>query len=486
MWNVLRASHIRRPAPICRHIRQELRRFASAADVRQDDASAKDDIVDMLTESMQKEQEAPDKNVFKIRAFANAIKAIKQLDHPVRSVDDVKGVHGIGVGIARRINEFFARRLGDSNVSSSQLTISSSTSPSVNKSIDEAKMKRRAVAALQEVPSIGPKAARDLVEAGCMTLADLHKPEYLERLKPAMRVGVKFAKHLQTPVGRSEAEAVATLIQETISPEFDLHLVGSYRRGAPQSNDIDILLFHPSFDTLPTPPPSPSPFSPTTSTNTPKRGRPSIPFSFTSVSLSEREKSILLDEVVKPLEKCGVIAGKLSSGTKKFQGVARVPKRKRTGEWETAEERLEAASKNLGAYRRLDLNLAPLQSKASALLSLTGDLDFNRDMRSRAAKMGMHLNEFGLWRWVPSGDSTGASEATEVANASASSSKTKLSSKGEEDADACGIWEHVPTDSEASLLTELGVEWIEPEKRNFGFLSDKPKASRGRGRPRKV
>lgn len=85
------------------------------------------------------------------------------------------------------------------------------------------------------------------------------------------------------------------------------------------------------------------------------------------------------------------------------------------------------------------------------MLSLTGDIEFNKDMRVKAHKLGMHLNEFGLWRWQSNGSSVGAdSVETEV-----------------------GYWELVKAETEEEILIELGVDWIEPTKRNYSFLLDK-------------
>ena len=41
---------------------------------------------------MQEEDESPEKNVYKIKAFKTAIKVIQQLDHPLRSIEEAKNV----------------------------------------------------------------------------------------------------------------------------------------------------------------------------------------------------------------------------------------------------------------------------------------------------------------------------------------------------------------------------------------------------------
>lgn len=68
----------------------------------------------------------------------------------------------------------------------------------------------------------------------------------------------------------------------------------------------------------------------------------------------------------------------------------------------------------------------------------------------------MHLNEFGLWRWQSNGSSVDAdSVETEV-----------------------GYWELVKAETEEDILTQLGMEWIEPSKRNYSFVLGKKKATK--------
>lgn len=85
----------------------------------------------------------------------------------------------------------------------------------------------------------------------------------------------------------------------------------------------------------------------------------------------------------------------------------------------------------------LRTSLIPKRSRGSALLALTGDTEYNRDLRYTAIKLGLRLNEFGLWRWK------------------------------DEDND----WELVSSETEEGVLAELNKEWIDPERRNWGFVS---------------
>jgi DNA polymerase beta len=101
-------------------------------------------------------------------------------------------------------------------------------------------------------------------------------------------------------------------------------------------------------------------------------------------------------------------------------------------------------------------SLVPWRSRGAALLALTGDIEFNKDIRIKAGQLGMHLNEFGLWRW----QSNGSGDEPEA--------------EAEEDMEHKGFWELMKADTEEDILAELGMEWIEPTKRNFGFVVGKP------------
>lgn len=110
--------------------------------------------------------------------------------------------------------------------------------------------------------------------------------------------------------------------------------------------------------------------------------------------------------------------------------------------------------------------MVPMRSKGAAMVSLTGDIEFNRDLRLRAHKLGMHLNEYGLWRWRNK-DGSLLDESEEESDSTADSKEPT------------GSWELVRAETEEEILQEVGMEYIEPEKRNFAFLTPP------QGRPKK-
>ena len=85
----------------------------------------------------------------------------------------------------------------------------------------------------------------------------------------------------------------------------------------------------------------------------------------------------------------------------------------------------------------------PSKSKGAALLALTGDAEFLRHLKLKAAGIGMLLDEFGLWRW----------QANDILA----------------DDSANGFWEMANSDTEEEILEELGMGYVPPEKRNYGF-----------------
>ncbi|KAJ6611427.1 hypothetical protein B0H10DRAFT_2056629 [Mycena sp. CBHHK59/15] len=379
-------------------------------------------ILEMLKQNKEEEAQSPDKNVYKIRAFTSAIKVIKQLDSPIRSAAEAKALKGVGEGICRRIQDFLE---------------TSGHSPDASDP-DALKRQRIARAVLEEVPGIGPVKARELVKAGCMTLAQLRTPQYLDMLTTTQRVGAKYFEHLETRVTRVEAETVTQSIRDSLSSKYEVIIGGSYRRGAPTSSDIDLIILHPDHVHVPVP-----------------KVPPSAEISTTAVPrqrYSPTQSSILQLEVVPALQARGILAATLWNGALKWQGIVLIPGSESYAKDEdqfTERRRRAAAIENgEGAYRRMDLNLVAQKSRSAALLALTGDTEFNRDLRIRASKLGMHLNEFGLWRWNEYSD-------------------------GKEDRSTIGYWELVRAETEEEVLQELGMDYVEPTKRNFSLVLGK-------------
>ncbi len=125
-----------------------------------------------------------------------------------------------------------------------------------------------------------------------------------------------------------------------------------------------------------------------------------------------------------------------------------------------------------GADRCQLCSLAPLKSRGAAQLALTGDDEFLRIARLAAARHGMHLDEYGLWRWHP---------PAEAALESHSSAPGAHEDGGDDDICA-GYWELVEGENEARILDELGLGFVPPARRNFRFLAGRKRVSARAGR----
>lgn len=134
----------------------------------------------------------------------------------------------------------------------------------------------------------------------------------------------------------------------------DLSLTSS-RRGAQSSGDIDVLLLHPSYVNVPIPTIT---LSKSVSAN---RGRP-LRFAIAKAGKNANplfRETPLLSDAVWPLQDRGLIAGTLSSGPYKWQGIVRIPRKGGNGKWEAKAERIEEIGQRKGEYRRLDLKYVP-------------------------------------------------------------------------------------------------------------------------------
>ncbi|OCH92627.1 Nucleotidyltransferase [Obba rivulosa] len=367
---------------------------------------------------MEKEEARDDRNPFKIKAFTSAIAVINRFDHRIESVKELGDVKGIGKGIAARIESFLS---GEHEVPENS---------------DEEK-RRKAMQALSAVHGVGRVLAAKLVDAGCFSLEQLRQPEFYDKLSSSMKVGLDFVDHLDHPVTREQAEAVVDFMRDNLFSGFEISLVGSYRRESPTSSDVDVLVFHPSYVHIPTPSHGPPSGYNNGRLPTPQRSR---------TKPAERNASLLQQGVVQPLIDRGLIAGSLSVGPSKWRGLVLVPSRA-GGQWGDLSERIEAIAQKTGTFRRMDLNLMPLQSRGAAFLALTGDATLNREMRLRALKQGMFLNEYGLWRWHNNGNGNGA-DAGEEAN-------------GEQK----GYWELVEAEREEKIMGLIGMKYLEPAQR---------------------
>jgi len=197
--------------------------------------------------------------------------------------------------------------------------------------------------------------ANKWIQAGHRTLSDL---QTRASLTPSQRVGVEHYTDFNMRIPRAEVAAHGTLVVNALSkidPRCEATIMGSYRRGAPDSGDIDMLITRP--DT-----PLPHLRSLVVDTLVPSL----LASGFLKIALATHRSSSSSD----------------ASGTK-WHGASCLP--------------------GSTTWRRLDLLIVPEAEMGAALLYFTGNDIFNRSMRLLARKKGMRLNQRGLYKDVKRG-----------------------------------------------------------------------------------
>ena len=282
----------------------------------------KKQILEILNVLRQKATAEGDK--FRAIAFSKAIKAIEKLP-AVNSLDDLTGVPGIGSGVKDRVAELFETgHLLEAEEAKEEYSLD-------------------AYNVLQEVHGIGPAKARDLItKHGIKTISQLQEKATAnpELLTPAQTVGLTYIEDLKKRIPRAEMEKHEAYVRRQLPKEFEMVVVGSYRRGLPNSGDFDVMI--------------------------------------TSRSLSELVAASHFQQFIDLLADEGYLRGEFARGDHKFMGVCRLPRHQ--------------------THRHVDLLLCNPDEYWYTILYFTGSDVFNVSMRRYALTKGYSLSEHGLKR----------------------------------------------------------------------------------------
>jgi DNA ligase (NAD+) len=157
---------------------------------------------------------------FRARAYQKAQETIMAYPEDILSPNDLKGKPGIGPTIMEKLNEY---------VETGTLKILE-------------REKTNPVNILAEVYGIGPKKAKELVDNGITSIAQLRENQQL--LNDIQRVGLYYYEDILKRIPRSEIEDYKTYFVKALpnTAEAKMEIVGSYRRGAQSSGDIDVII----------------------------------------------------------------------------------------------------------------------------------------------------------------------------------------------------------------------------------------------------
>ncbi|KAF9242649.1 hypothetical protein BU15DRAFT_72762 [Melanogaster broomeanus] len=427
-------------------------------------------IIEMLTQQME-EAAGSENGVFKIRAFAKAIVTIARLEEPVRSVEQVRDLDGIGIRIANRIDAFLSgipyhreeaapseqRRTG--SPPKEEKTSTEHTKPIFSAFEAEdplaQRSKRKIISTFLEVEGIGHTKAAALYDAGCRSIADFRKPEIFKKLSSVQQNMLRYnvARHLMP----KQALNVHDFVEQNISCKYTVSLCDVHCRGGPGAPYIALLILHlPAGNIFP--PLDPPNKKPTQSKTTPR---------FVGDTSTRRRNSYhsgpFYTEIISPLESRGLIAAATSAGVQKWVGIIRIPQWVKNEDgvngWEERTTRVQGVASCEGDFCRAEITYVSRRSAGAASIAVTGDIAFNNFMRTAASRLGYSLNEYGLWRWRDAADGDPQGEFYD---------EKSVEQYG-------GYWDLVEDASarEEDIFKAIGVEWVPRDRRNFEFIGAK-------------
>lgn len=174
------------------------------------------------------QKENLERNFFKARAYKKVVDELLLRDTPIRTMDDVRMIPGVGEKIRAKIEEI---------LSTGELRVAQEI---------KADKKRTIQQQLLDIYGVGPVKAKSLVaDYGIQTVDDLKKvvTEHPDVLNAKQKIGLEYYEELQERIPRKEMQKHESLLRKfAVQCGFDMVMVGSYRRGKKDSGDIDILL----------------------------------------------------------------------------------------------------------------------------------------------------------------------------------------------------------------------------------------------------
>ena len=265
------------------------------------------ELMEQLADIMLKQGEP-----FRARAYQKAQETIMAYPSDIMSPNDLKGKPGIGSTIMEKLNEY---------VETGTLKVLE-------------REKNNPVNILAEVYGIGPKKAKELVDNGITSIAQLRENQQM--LNDIQKVGLRYYEDVLKRIPRSEIEEYKSIFdsdfKKVATGDSKFEIVGSYRRGAQSSGDIDVII----------------------TSNSPK-----VFINF-------------IDELIKKK----IILEILSRGPTKCLVMAKIP--------------------SSDSVRRVDFLYTGPEEFPFAILYFTGSKIFNTVMRHIALEKGFTMNEHGI------------------------------------------------------------------------------------------
>lgn len=251
------------------------------------------------------------------RVYKRAEETIMSMNEDITDIEQLKGKQGIGPTILEKCKEYL--ETGTLRILERE--------------------KDRPENILLDVYGIGPKKAKELVDSGITSIAQLREKQN-DVLNDVQKIGLKYYEDILERIPREEIDKYNIIFDKTIKQindkESKYEIVGSYRRGLSSSGDIDVII---------------------TSKD---------PNSFVQFINLLIESKIIIEILSRGKSKCLVIA--------------KIPYARHA--------------------RRVDFLYSTIEEFPFSILYFTGSKSFNTVMRGHALKMGFTLNEHAMSKIV--------------------------------------------------------------------------------------
>ncbi len=261
---------------------------------------------------------------FKARAYSKAKETVMLSEKLITSKKDVEGKNGFrkGGSVLKTLNEFI-------------------TNGKVKK-IEDSKTDMRFV--FNDIYGVGPKMAKKLaIDLKVKSIEELRERQE-ELLNDVQKKGLKYYEDILKRIPRKEINIYDKLLQKyfkivckELKSKATIQIVGSWRRGAKTSGDIDVII------------------------------------------CDEKHDGNLFKKFIDKLIEKQILIEVLSRGKVKTLGISKLNKR--------------------STARRIDFMFTPKEQFAFAILYFTGSKVFNTLMRGRALELNYTMNEHGLYHY---------------------------------------------------------------------------------------
>ena len=265
---------------------------------------------------------------FRARAYQKAQETIMSYPEDIITTSQLQGKPGIGSTIMDKLDEYV--KTGTLRVLEREKT--------------------NPINILGDIYGVGPKKSKELVDAGITTIDELRTRQD-ELLNDVQKVGLKYYEQIQKRIPRSEIEEYEKMFKANFDKVIHVNtnvntnivdakfeIVGSYRRGATESGDIDVII----------------------------------------TGATGAVYKAFIDQLLK----AGIILEVLSRGSSKTLVIAK----------------LKVPGQTNSVARRVDFLYAPPDEFAFAILYFTGSKIFNTVMRQYSLDKGYTFNEHGIYK----------------------------------------------------------------------------------------